>query len=72
VALLRARKHRASSFWTPKEESQGTDGAEKLAKVFTGEKSSNLAGVAEWVDAVDLKSKNSKSRKRPREPKRRS
>jgi len=32
----------------------------------------DLAGVAEWVDAVDLKSKNGKSRKRPGNKKRKS
>ena len=52
-------------------EDRGEQG-EKLAHhpdLLYNPKLEGFAGVAEWVDAVDLKSKKGKSRKRPRERK---
>ncbi len=44
------------TIWTPREEEESSDWMEKLTEVLSGERRSSFAGVAEWVDAVDLKS----------------
>jgi len=47
---------RMDTIWTPKEKLEDSDWLDKLAKALTEAQSGDSAGVAEWVDAVDLKS----------------
>ena len=47
---------KVDTIWTPKEKLGDSDWLDKLAKTLTEDRSGDSAGVAEWVDAVDLKS----------------